>query len=752
MMKIIMRICIVFVFSLFVVGCGGSKDSNDSANLPEVDIHATDADANEEGTNTGEFTLTRTGDTTESLDVTVSISGTATSGSDYTAIDTIITIPAGSLTSVITVTPTEDSDFEGEETVILGLEIGTGYTVGSSSSATVTISDNDLPEVTISVTDADANEEGSDTGEFTITRTGNTAQPLDVTVLISGTAHAENDYTAISTTVTIVSGSAMGTVTVIPVDDNIFEGEETVILSIESGTGYTIGSSSSATVIIADNEPPVAFNLTIPIDGKNWADKQATFTWEDSTGADTYRLVIADNASFTNPVLDESGLSGSTYTIVSDILSDGIMYYWRVISSNTYGDTAANNDFVFTAGLFPNSGQTLGSAKTFSVVLGDVDADGDLDIVSGNFSQASTIWLNNGNGTFTDSGDPLGSSLTYSIALGDIDSDGDLDIVIGNYGQANKVWLNNGSGTLTDSGQALGSLHTWSVALGDIDSDGDLDIVVGNYNGETSKVWTNNGSGTFTDSGQDLSSSDTREVVLGDIDSDGDLDIVAGNYNQANTVWLNNGSGTFTDSSQTLGSSKTYSVKLGDIDTDGDLDIVAGNYNGQENKIWLNNGSGTFTDSGQTLGVSDTTSVALGDIDTDGDLDIVAGNYDQEDVVYSNASASVNTIPESPLNLSATENSGVVTFTWNAATDIETPPNALTYNIRVGTTSGGDDICSAHANLSNGLRMIPAMGNAQQCLSFDLHLSAGQYYWSVQTIDAEFAGSSWASEKTIDVN
>ncbi|NIS73975.1 MAG: VCBS repeat-containing protein, partial [Deltaproteobacteria bacterium] len=66
------------------------------------------------------------------------------------------------------------------------------------------------------------------------------------------------------------------------------------------------------------------------------------------------------------------------------------------------------------------------------------------------------------------------AAATSSIALGDVEGDGDIDIMEGNSVQPNRVWLNDGTGTFTDSGQGLGSSDTTSVALGDLDGDGDL--------------------------------------------------------------------------------------------------------------------------------------------------------------------------------------------------------------------------------------------------------------------------------------
>ena len=277
------------------------------------------------------------------------------------------------------------------------------------------------------------------------------------------------------------------------------------------------------------------------------------------------------------------------------------------------------------SGTFSDSGQMLGTGTTQSVALGDVDGDGDLDFVTGN-SGENRVWLNDGSGAFSDSGQALGIGTTQSVALGDVDGDGDLDIFSGNdLGEPSRVWLNNGSGAFSDSGQALGNGNTRSIAQGDIDGDGDLDFITGDIG--DNHVWFNNGSGVFSDTGQALGSSNTQSVALGDVDGDGDLDLVTGNGNltgEPNRVWLNDGSGVFTDSGQDLGNFGTLSIALGDVDGDGDFDLVSGNIG--ENRVWLNDGSGVFTDNGQTLGNIGTLSIALGDVDDDGDLDLVTGN------------------------------------------------------------------------------------------------------------------------------
>ena len=109
--------------------------------------------------------MTRTGVTTAALTVNYTVAGTATAGSDYTALAGSVVIPAGSLTATVTVTPINDTAVEPDETVVATLGANAAYTVGAAASATVTIQSEDaLPTVTIAATDPTATELGPTTG------------------------------------------------------------------------------------------------------------------------------------------------------------------------------------------------------------------------------------------------------------------------------------------------------------------------------------------------------------------------------------------------------------------------------------------------------------------------------------------------------------------------------------------------------------------------------------------------------------
>ncbi len=228
---------------------------------PTVSIAVAPASVTEDGATNLIYTVTRSLNLSSATTVNISTSGTATAGVDYTGGVATVVIPAGATTATITIDPTPDTQVEADETVILTVAAGTGYTVGAPASATGTILNDDVPSATISVSPAAVAEDGAANLVYTVTlNQANPSAATTVNYTIGGTATNGTDYATIASPLVIAAGSTTGTITVNPTADATIEADETVILTLAAGAGYTVGVPNSATGTILNDDLP---NLTI---------------------------------------------------------------------------------------------------------------------------------------------------------------------------------------------------------------------------------------------------------------------------------------------------------------------------------------------------------------------------------------------------------------------------------------------------------------------------------------------------------
>ncbi len=213
---------------------------------------------------TATITVTRTGGSAGAVGVTLTTSnGTATAPADYTAVTQTVSFAAGDTANkTVTIPIVDDALVEGNETVTVGLSAPTGgATLGTPSTAVLTITDNDVPPpgtLQLSAATYSVAESGG-TATITVTRTGGSAGAVGVTLTTSnGTATAPADYTAVTQTVSFAAGdTANKTVTIPIVDDALVEGNETVTVGLSAPTGgATLGTQSTAVLTITDNDVP----------------------------------------------------------------------------------------------------------------------------------------------------------------------------------------------------------------------------------------------------------------------------------------------------------------------------------------------------------------------------------------------------------------------------------------------------------------------------------------------------------------
>lgn len=285
----------------------------------------------------------------------------------------------------------------------------------------------------------------------------------------------------------------------------------------------------------------------------------------------------------------------------------------------------------------------LGAPGFGHIALGDLDGDGAPDLIQTGFSGTwvSRIFQNDGSGAFTEiNAGSLSGASASSIALGDLDGDGDLDLILTGATETSyisKIYRNDGNAAFTEiNAGSLTGVYNGSIALGDLDGDGDLDLVLTgatNLGGSAriSRIYRNAGNGSFTEiNAGSLAGVAMSSIVLGDIDGDGDLDLIltgSTGSEKISRIYQNDGNGALTEINvASLTGAYDGSIALGDLDGDGDLDLVlTGRPVGTGiSKVYLNDGSGAFTEinPGSLTSVYDS-SIALGDLDGDGDLDLI---------------------------------------------------------------------------------------------------------------------------------
>ena len=175
-----------------------------------------------------------------------------------TSTNTLLFTPSNwSQTQIVTVTGVDDAVDDGDTSyqVILGPVSSSDGIYSAITPVNVSlININDERTASITATDASGSETDSETATFTVSLNASLSTPLTVNYNTSGTASADDDYSALSGSITIPAFSTSASIDITPVNDDIAEGSETVILSLAPGSQYVIGSPGAATVTLLDND------------------------------------------------------------------------------------------------------------------------------------------------------------------------------------------------------------------------------------------------------------------------------------------------------------------------------------------------------------------------------------------------------------------------------------------------------------------------------------------------------------------
>jgi len=386
------------------------------------------------------------------------------------------------------------------------------------------------------------------------------------------------------------------------------------------------------------------FTTLSPITLRNIA--LAAALWSAQLSAQTSKGPIAAPRTFDRVLLVEAQSETSASVSIGDIDRDGDLdvvfakgRHWPLNELVLFNDGMGK----FTAGVLVDAPD-----RTYSAALADLDGDGDLDLViSNDRPDRKLVYLNDGTGHYRAAstfGAPEWS--TRYVTVADLNGDRRPDLIVANRSggtgtdKPSFICLNDGKGAFPVC-RPLATQSATIIVAADLDGDGAVDLFVPHRDGGRNLVFWNDGTGTFSTPPTAIGppQSSIRAAAAADIDGDGAADLLVGDEKTGLFVYLGEGARTFA-APRALGGApgSPYSVAVADLNRDGTLDIVVGNDN-SPGLLLFNQGKGKqlqFLTTSWNDGKGAVYGVAVGDLDGDGWPDIAAARSDAPNGIWFN--------------------------------------------------------------------------------------------------------------------
>jgi hypothetical protein len=223
------------------------------------------------------------------------------------------------------------------------------------------------------------------------------------------------------------------------------------------------------------------------------------------------------------------------------------------------------------------------------------------------------------------------SDPSANVSMGDLDGDGDLDIILakGRHDPyVDKVLLNDGKGHFATSDLGPTADRTYTAALADLDGDGDLDVVVSNDAPDRKLLYLNDGKGRFTVAGTWGDSQwSTRNAAIADLNGDGRPDVIAANRPGPSYACLNDGHGQLVKACIAIPAESATTIVPADFDKDGHIDLAVPSRDGGQSRVYFNDGKAGFART-IAFGAPDAAARvgAAADFDGNGTIDLAVGD------------------------------------------------------------------------------------------------------------------------------
>ncbi len=417
------------------------------------------------------------------------------------------------------------------------------------------------------------------------------------------------------------------------------DGDLDVLAASLAGNSVTWyeNTDGNGTFVLKQSKYAYQANIVMAADMDNdadldlvWSSKgEGTIKWirnSDGLGNFDTTFNVEDNVSTIMSIypadMDGDGDKDIVSCYMIDASSQGVTWY-KNIGFGSFGSRILISNAV---------------SNVNSVYAGDLDGDGDMDLVSASGGDDKIAWYKNldGIGTFgTQQVLSLTADAAAVVRIADVDGDNDKDVIFGSNNDKTIGWFENMDGMGNFSSETFIAPHSGDIRdiyFSDMDADGDLDFLTATNIDNNIKLFKNtDGTGNFTSNNILTKHIDGgRIVVADDLDGDGDKDIIAASYWDDKISWFKNvdGQGNFYNS-QTIISATingASSVFVGDVDGDGFKDVLATSYL-DNTVVWFKNTDGLGTLSDPQLvdnNLINSSRVYLSDIDNDGDMDVFA--------------------------------------------------------------------------------------------------------------------------------
>lgn len=442
-----------------------------------------------------------------------------------------------------------------------------------------------------------------------------------------------------------------------------------------------------------------------------------------------------------------------------------------------------NNNFV-------KYSEPLGNQRGFgfngSIHWCDYNNDGKLDLIGAGYEYGNKFMtFKNINNTFVKDYDILGGDMGFlqsDIKTADFNNDGRYDLAVTGIISANNSLsvFENIDGIYRQKYEPMSANHglvDGEIEWFDFDNDGKLDLIVSGYDEYNPRLilFRNEGNG-FTNVAEPMGINQGlrySSIAVADINNNGLLDFAVAGFDGTNyrLIIFENQNGTFVQKQEPMGENNGIAygqIRFADYDNDGFVDLVVSGYDGTKRRLMIfKNYNGKFALAEEPAGINKgfrDAKLFWNDWNKNGALDLIVfgrdSNNQQKCYVYLNQIQTKNIRPVAPEIISPVGQSFLtgspITFNWQSVITDTTPPNAMTYNLRIGKTLGGNEVMSADSVSANVMNST-LLGNVQNHTEWTIknennRLTNGMYYWSVQAVDGGMMRSEWATEQTFTIS